>query len=211
MAGSTPVAAERELERLAVRTLQAGIVAALLVGVAARNVGVAVNALVALGVTLLPGVLARDYRVHLGPRLTALLALAVFLHVVGMIGLYESVFWWDHLTHSLSALLVAAAGYATVRAFDRYSDDVYLPGAATTVFVLAVTLALGVLWEVLEFGARALAFAVGADPVLIQYGLDDTMLDLVFDAVGALAVALFGTRELGTLVATLTDYFEGAR
>lgn len=189
------------------RTLQVGIAAMLVWGLASVNVNVVVNATAALGVTLLPGVLERDPRVRLGAGLTALVALAAFLHVAGMFGLYEALFWWDHLTHTLSAVLVAATGYATVVALDEHSDVVSFPAEFTFVFVFLFTLALGVLWEVLEFAGREAAFVVGASPVLVQYGLEDTLLDLVFDAVGALLLSVFGAGELQGLVGTFVERF----
>lgn len=69
--------------------------------------------------------------------------------------------------------------------------------------MLLVTMALGVFWEVVEFGARALAEASGYGPILFQYGLEDTLLDPVFDAVGAVVVALFGTPALSGMVGKL--------
>lgn len=186
--------------RQASRLLQAAIVAVLVAGVARGSVGVAVNAAVALAVTALPAVLERDPRVALDPRLTLYLTAAVLLHAVGMLGLYDDVWWWDHLTHTLSATVVAAAGYAGARALDRHSPALALPREFMAAFVLLLTLALGVAWEVLEFAARGLADALGMEPVLVQYGLEDTVMDLVFDAVGALLVAAFATQRLGGLV-----------
>ncbi len=192
-----------------VRLLQLAIVGIVLAGIVTRNVAVLVNGVLALGVTLLPGVLERDYSVALSPLQTLWITTAVFLHAIGMLGLYESVPWWDHLTHTLSATIVAGVGYATARAFDEHSDAVSFPPKFLFVFVLLFTLALGVLWEVVEFAARGVAYAIGADPVLVQYGLEDTIVDLVFDAAGALLVALFGTRQLSSSVETLVARLEG--
>lgn len=203
-----PAAMRRRWARRVERLLQAGIAIVLLVGLAETNVNVVVNGLAALAVTFLPAVLERDYQVRLGAGLTALIAMAVFLHVVGMTGLYESITWWDHLTHTISAIIVATSGYATVRAFDEHSDALSLPAEFTFAFVFLFTMALGVLWEVLEFAGREFAFLVGAAPVLVQYGLEDTLLDLVFDAVGALLLALFGGRGVQGLVQSLVEHFE---
>lgn len=187
------------------RGLQAAIGLMLAAGVVTANPGLAVNAAAGLGVTVLPAVLARDYRVYLGARLTAVITVAVFLHVAGMTGLYEVVAWWDHLTHTLSGILVAASGYAVVRALDEHSDALSLTPEFTFAFVLLFTMALGVVWEVLEFLARSLAGVVGVDPLLVQYGLADTLWDLVFDAVGAVLLAVFGAGKLQGLVRTLAD------
>jgi hypothetical protein len=120
----------------------------------------------------------------------------VFLHGLGTLGPYRSVWWWDHVTHALSASVVAGTGYAAARAIDRHTEEISLPPRFLFVFILIITVAFGVLWEVLEFGIGQGAAALGTDRVLTQYGLDDSMLDLVFDVVGALLVASFGTAYL---------------
>jgi hypothetical protein len=195
----------------AVRAMQAVVAGILVAGVLERDLAVVVNAAIALGVTFLPAVLERDWDVPLSPGVTLWVTVAVFLHALGMTGLYESVTWWDHLTHFLSAALVAGVGYAAIRAFDEHSDAVYLPPRVTAVFVVVFTLGLGVCWEVAEFGARLAATALGLEPVLVQYGLEDTLVDLLFDAAGAVVVALLGPRRLGATVEALRARLDVAR
>ncbi|WP_423743264.1 hypothetical protein V5735_09270 (plasmid) [Haladaptatus sp. SPP-AMP-3] len=190
-----------------VRLMQLAILGITFVGLVTRNVGVFVNGVFAFGITVLPGVLRRDYRLSLDTSLTLWITAAVFLHAIGMLGLYDEVWWWDHLTHLLSATLVAGVGYSTARAFDEHSDAVFFPPRFMFVYVLLFTLASGVLWEVLEFAARGSAHFIGVKPVLIQYGLDDTIVDLIFDAAGAVLVALFGTSVLSGTVETLLARF----
>ena len=197
------------LRRRAVHLMQVGIVAVLLAGLWSRNVSVIVNAVLALAVTFLPALLRRDYSISLEPGLTLWLTTAVLLHAVGMLGLYTTVPWWDHVTHTLSATVVAAVGYTTTRAVDEHSDAVHFPPRFTFVFIVLFTLAFGVLWEVMEFSIRLLADRYGFEPILIQYDLEDTIVDLIFDLVGAVLVALFGTRELADLVRAVTARFDG--
>lgn len=196
------IQSDRWLHRLN-RAMQAAIVAVLLAGVWQTNPGVVINALFALGVTALPAALERDFRITLPSGLTVWVTAAVLLHAIGMLGPYGMVWWWDHVTHTLSAAVVASVGYATVRAVDIYSDAIHLPPPFLAMFILLVTMAFGVFWEAVEFGARALAEAFGFGPILFQYGLEDTLLDLVFDAVGAIVVALFGTPALSGVVGQL--------
>lgn len=197
--------------RHASRLLQGAIFGVLLVGLATRNLSVVVNAALSLGVTFLPAVLARDLDLHLDAWLTFVLALALFCHSLGMLGLYDGVWWYDHATHTLSAMLVAGVGYSTVRALDHHSAAVHFPPRFLAVFVVLFTLAAGVLWEVLEFVAREVALALSLDPVLVQYGLGDSLVDLVFDTVGALVVALFGTPRFESLADRLTEWLERRR
>lgn len=191
-----------------VRAIQAAVAAILVAGVLTRNTSIVVNAGLGLAVTFLPAFLRRDRHLHLSVGASLWVAVAVFLHTIGMTGVYQEVWWFDHLTHAFSAALVAGAGYATVRAMDEHREDLYFPRPFLAVFILLATLAFGVLWELAEWGARELAFALSMDPVLVVYGIDDTLLDLVFDAVGAVVVATFGARHLRDDVAALTVWLD---
>jgi len=51
---------------------------------------------------------------------------------------------------------------------------------------------LAFLWEILEFVIALSADALGVKAVLTQYGLEDTMLDFVFNSIGAIVVAPMG-------------------
>ena len=189
---------------LGTRTLQhllRGVIAGVLAaGLLLPNVSVAVNAALALAVTALPAVLRRDHQVHLGTGPTLWLTTTVTLHAVGMAVLYDAVFWWDHLTHLVSGALVAGVGYAVVRALDQHTERIHLPGAFLGLYVVVFTLAAGVVWELIEMVGREAARAGGMDPILVVYGVEDTVLDLVFDAAGGVVVAVAGT-----------DYFEPTR
>jgi hypothetical protein len=194
-----------------VRLMELSLVGLLFVGLERRNVGVVVNTAVALGVTQVPPLLERDYGVPMDPALVLWVTGAAFLHALGTVGIpgtggtfYTDLWWWDHLTHSLSASVVAAAGYATVRAVEEHSEAVDFPGRFVFVFVLLFVMAFGVAWEVLEFGLGAVAGATGVS-VLTQYGLEDTMLDLTFDLVGGLVAATWGTAYLTDVTGALAD------
>ena len=184
----------------------------LVVGIWDRNTGIIVNTAVGLAVTQLVPLLERDYDIPMDPALTLWITGAVFLHAVGVIGvpgsprnLYASVWWYDHVTHALSASVVAAAGYATARAIDLHTAEVRLPPRFMFVFILLVTLAFGVFWEVIEFVIGEIAATVGGGAVLTQYGLGDSMLDLVFDSVGAVVVAVWGTAYLTDVAGALAE------
>lgn len=195
--------------------MEVGLVGILFVGVDRGNAGIVINTAVALAVTQLPAVLERDYEIPMDPRLTLWITTAVFLHAFGVVGLpggtttlYTDIWWWDHLTHALSASLVAAAGYATVRAFDEHADGVHLPQRFVAVFILLFVLAFGVLWEILEFAIALSADTFGIDAVLTQYGLGDTMLDFVFNSIGALLVALWGGAYLTDVSGAIRERFD---
>ena len=204
-------------QRQAAWLMEVGLVCILLAGAYLGAVGVVVNAGIGLVVTQLPPLLERDHDIPMDPALVLWITAAVFLHALGTVpwtdgaaSFYRTVAWWDHLTHALSSSVVAAAGYATVRALDAHSEDIYFPPKFVFAFILLFVLAFGVLWEVIEFGIGGLTATLGSGSVLTQYGLEDTMLDLVFDTVGGIVVAVWGTAYLTDLSEALRERFEAA-
>ena len=203
-------------QRQVTYVLEVLLVGIFAIGVLTGSTGVIVNTGVGLLVTQLPALLERDYGIALDPALTLWITTAVFLHAVGVIGLpwadanfYKSVWWWDHLTHALSSSIVAAIGYTTVRALDRHSEEIYVPDRFMFVFILMFVLAFGVAWEVLEFTITLVAAATGNATILTQFGLGDTMLDLVFDTIGAIVVAIWGTAHLTDVVGIVEEWLDG--
>lgn len=177
-----------------VALLQAGILAVLAVAVRRGNVAAAVNALGALALALLPTALEWLGRaVALGPELPLWLAAAGLLHSVGMLGPYDSVWWWDHLTHTLSAALVAALTYAAALVA---LPTLALPADPATVagVTVGLTFGVGILWELVEILARTVGERYDVEPVLVHYGWRDTAADLVFDVVGAALVVALDVR-----------------
>ncbi|MBZ6496665.1 hypothetical protein [Natrinema longum] len=195
--------------------MELGLIGMLFVGIDRGNGGIVINTGVALIVTQLPPILERDYEIPMDPRLTLWITTAVFLHAFGTVGLpgatatlYSQVWWWDHMTHALSASLVAAVGYATVRALHEHAAGIYFPGRFVAVFILLFVLAFGVLWEILEFVIALSAEALGVRAVLTQYGLEDTMLDFVFNSIGAIIVALWGGAYLTDVTGAIRKRLE---
>ena len=193
-----------------VRAMQGIIVLVVVYGLYAGNLSVVVNGLFGIGATLLPAVLKRDFDIALDPPIVLWITVAILLHTVGMAGPYDTVWWWDHLTHTLSATVVAGVGYAVSRAVDEHWEDIYLPPDFMFVFIIIFTLAVGVLWEVMEFVGRVTADAMGQGPFLIQYDLADSVVDLLFDGLGAVIVAVLGRGYFDRLVDSIERALERA-
>ena len=199
-------------ERAVVRLMQFSLVGMFFIGLDRGNTGIVVNAGIALAITELPALLERDYGIPMDAALTLWIASAVFFHALGTVGLpgagisfYQSVWWWDHFTHLLSSSVVAGAGYAAVRSIDLHSDENHFPPRFTFVFILLFVVAFGVLWEVIEFAVGGLGDLLGDEAVLTQYGLEDTMMDLIFDVAGGVVTGIWGTARLGGVVGALTN------
>lgn len=198
-------------QRQITRGMELLLVGLLFIGIERGSTGIIVNTGVSLAVVQLPAILKRDYDVAMQPQLALWITAAAFLHAVGVVGIpgtglsfYTTIGWWDHLTHSLSASVVAAAGYATVRAVDIHSDDVSIPSSFVGVVLLIFVLAFGVLWELLEFGIAVAADEIGTATVLTQYGIEDTLKDVTFNLIGGVIVAVWGGVYLSDLSAEIS-------
>lgn len=187
-----------------------GIFAVLVLARRRGETAAVANALVALVAVLVPLAVECALRVavdggsSLGPALLAWLAVAACLHSVGMLGPYDTNWWWDHLTHTVSAALVAALIYAGLLGL---GDTPRVAGSTLGVggTVVVLTLVAGVFWELIEFTARVVGDQYDVDPVLIQYGRRDTALDLLFDLAGALAVLALDVRLSVPVAARFPD------
>lgn len=178
-----------EWQRRTSRAMQLVLVGLLLFGLYDPNPKVIINSCLALLITFLPAILERNYRLSLDPWLALWVTTAVFLHTLGSAGLYGYLGWWDHLTHALSASLVAGIGYITVRAVDLHHPEIHLPKRYIFVYVVIFVMAFGVIWELFEFGLDVIAAETGLEMPLAQHGIDDTIRDMLFNTLGAVIVA----------------------
>ena len=182
--------------RRVTRVLQLVLAGLLGYGLVTLQFSIVIPVALGLGVTLLPALLRREYGYTMAPELVLWLTIAMVLHVVGTTGVYEQYQWYDEITHTVSATLIAGLGYATFRALELHSDAIDVPSTFRAVFVVVFVLAAGVFWEVIEF-----AFG-GLIPV---YGIDDIVTDFVFNTVGAILVALWGTEYVTNFVGFLHE------
>lgn len=188
--------------------LVTGIVGTLSIALVERNVPAIVNAVAALGVAFLPTALGVALWIVPGPDAGAIVSLSVWtalaglLHAWGMLGWYDTVWWWDHVTHTVSAGVVAVLFYGGLHAADprTWLAVAGIPATATVAVVaVALTLGLGLCWEFGELLAREVGERYDVEPVLEHYGVRDTAFDLVFDGVGAVAVVAVDPRLAGTV------------
>ncbi len=180
--------------------LQGAIAATLVVGLRRRDPSVVANAIVSLVAAFMPAIAEAvlwttlEVDVTFDTVLSLWVAAAGFLHMLGMLGWYDTVWWWDHVTHTVSAALVAAVVYAGVVTVESHTAGFRLSRGGLIGVTFLFTMAGGVFWELLEVVARDVSRRFGVEPVLKHYGKYDTPLDLVFDGVGALVVAAFDVR-----------------
>jgi len=161
-------------------------------GLVYGNPKVIINAGIGLAITFAPAIVERKYGLTIDAFLSLWITSAVFFHSLGSFGFYGSIWWWDHLTHALSASVVAAIGYTFIRTIDLHSEKVNLPRKFMFVFILLTVIAFGVVWELFEYLLDIISDMTGLAMPLAQHGLDDTMKDMMYNILGATVTALFG-------------------
>lgn len=177
--------------RLVSRGMQAAMAAVVVAGVVTGNLVWVPAAAVALVISEIPSLLRRDLHLVLPVELNLWIVLALFLHVIGGVsGFYDNLPGWDHLTHAMSASLIAALGFVAVVALDKYVDSIYLPSVFLAFFIIMFTMAMGVSWEIMEYVVDEISGSV------MQYSLSDTMVDLLFDSFAGFIVAVYGVYYL---------------
>lgn len=120
------------------------------------------------------------------------LGLALFIYAAiflgGVLGAYQRFWWWDAVLHTSSGFILGFAGFLLlyVKVLQKKLQASKL---VIGLLIFSVGLAFGAVWEVFEFVVDGL-FGTG----LQRFGLHDTMWDLIVDGLGALVIALIGTR-----------------
>ncbi|MCF2904205.1 hypothetical protein L0666_04330 [Octadecabacter sp. CECT 8868] len=192
-----------------VLAIQAVLGVEIFTGVLTQNLAAIFVASVTLGLTFLPSRFARFFGVSL-PR-TVLASIVVFIFATLFLGevgdFYEKFWWWDVVLHFMSALSFGAMGFLLI--FMLFEGDRYAaPAWALATLAFCVGMSLGGLWEIFEYSMDSL-FGMNMQ----KSGLDDTMQDLIVDAIGAAIGAFSGYlylkgRQLGGLGKILEEFVQ---
>lgn len=147
----------------------------------------AVGAIAAVGISLVPSIVERNYRVTLPFELDMLITLSLFLHTFLGEGLdfYQRFAHWDKLLHVYGGSVVAILGFIIVYTL-HYTRKVRLSIPLIGLFTVIFALAVGALWEIGEFTVDS-AFTRHT-----QDSLPDTMWDLIDDLIGGTVAAALG-------------------
>jgi hypothetical protein len=115
------------------------------------------------------------------------LSFVLAMYLVGWgeaIGLYDAIPWYDNLVHFLAPMFTAPVAYialARLEVLPDLRDDTRLPHyVGIFVVTLALGLAIGAVWEMIEYASDA---TIGSE---LSLGNSDTVGDLAFDGSGSL-------------------------
>jgi uncharacterized membrane protein len=146
-----------------------------------------ISALVLL-LTFIPSFIERSIKVYIPFELE--LSATVFVYVTLFLGdlhnYYTRFSWWDLVAHAGSSLVIGLVGFIFL--FVLYQRDKVRARPITLVlFSFCFALAIGALWEIVEF---ALDTTLGLN--MQKSGLVDTMTDLIVNTIGALIASVMG-------------------
>jgi hypothetical protein len=169
--------------------------------------------LVALGLTLIPAIRARriDAGVPLEIELVLLWFMVTDMTLGNWLGFYRLPYF-DKVLHLGSSILVALLGFLAIYVLHLTHRTRFHPWI-DALAILIVTLGIGALWELAEYGVDQL-FARRSQGAPNQSAIDDTMFDLMMDGLGGLIGAIVGplyirhSRRSRTIVNAFAGFME---
>ncbi len=187
-------------QRWLIWTMLGGLVVMFALGVVLREFGTVSNALIGIGIPVIVWYVRQYYDLPVDTGIFLWIVLAVFLHAIGSFRLYDHTFWWHNVTHTVTATLVGAIGFLTIRIWEHRSASVTVPSSLMPFLVVVFVVTVGVAWEIGEFAYDTALEIIGFEALAVaQHSLADTITDLVFNALGAIVVAVWGLKYLVTI------------
>ncbi len=129
----------------------------------------------------------KKYGIVLPCEIEFLLVFSLYLYFIGNVNNWYSSLYpiYDKISHFFTSMTIALLGFVTAVIVDKYTET-KMNRHATFFLILLLTISIGALWEIGEY---LLDIVFSAN---YQVSLNDTMLDLIFDTIGGLVVAIFG-------------------
>ncbi len=153
-------------------------------------------AFLTLAISLIPPIVNRSYNVNLPWNLDFLLTIWLAFSLLGELGFYAEIWWWDDFLHFAGTAVLVYLAFVLVYALN-FTKKIRLSIPLIGFFTFLFGVAFGALWEIAEFYAWKItgtdALAMGTPPDF-RVGLLDTFSDLQFDAAASILVALLGMK-----------------
>jgi len=161
-----------------------------------------IQCILGIVIMFLPSMLERKLKINVPSFMN--IVFLVFLYAAIYLGEVRSFYYyiphWDTVLHTFSGAMIGALGFSLVNLLnDSNKVQINLSPLFVSIFAFSFALALGALWEVYEFsfdgllGLNMQKFAYqDGSPRMGRNALQDTMKDLIVDALGALGTSIMG-------------------
>lgn len=142
---------------------------------------------IAFLVTLTPQIIEREKGIVIPAFIDFAGTLALFLHILGWaLQLYYIIPNYDKVLHLYSSMIVGLIAFMAFYLMGKNSKKFCVSPILMVLFSAMIVLVLGVAWEVMEFTMDQTFNTTE------QWGLEDTMFDLIMDGLGAILFAILG-------------------
>lgn len=168
---------------------------------------IAINAIALLIATFVPRFIRKKWKIiipEMSLRIYLLFVTAALL--LGEIGgFFVYVSWWDSALHLISGSLIGIVGFSLIDILNKSNSDKFkLSPIFVALFVFCFSLAVGVIWEIIEFTVDALTESnmqrfkdsVTGELWLGRKALTDTMKDFILNTIGATIISILGYIDL---------------
>ncbi|MDG2176488.1 MAG: hypothetical protein P8M72_10240 [Gammaproteobacteria bacterium] len=155
-----------------------------------------VETLLILCITFMPLVLDARLQVKIPYEFETLAILFAYLSLFlgEVLDFYNRFWWWDIVLHISSGFLLGITGFLLVYVLNEDKKINFdLSPFFIALFAFMFAMGFGGIWEIFEFSLDEL-FGLNMQ----KSGLQDTMWDLIVDAIGALFISILGYRFLLT-------------
>ena len=143
--------------------------------------------IIALLLCMVPTIINWKWKDTVPMAIDILVTLALLIHIGGEVtAAYFILPHYDTVAHFTSSLLIACIAFVAIYALDRYWGGLSMDIYVMAFFVVIMAMAIGVIWEFMEWGADLYTGSWA------QRGNQDTMGDLLIDTLGGILMALIG-------------------
>ena len=152
-----------------------------------EHLGMAVLTLIAI---LLPSLIEKQFKLDIPSYFEIILVMFVYAAIFlgSLHQFYFKFWWWDKMLHGFSGLILGNIGLFIISYLNSNQNvNIYLSPVFVALFTFCFAVSIGAVWEIFEYSMdKFFGF-------FMQRGsLDDTMIDIVLDTLGALVFALLG-------------------
>jgi len=144
------------------------------------------------GIIILVATFLVDYLSKRFLKIESIITTTVYLYCIfslvmgSMLDFYDKIWWWDLLMHILSGVILGVIGNVML---NRNKEKNKVTKLIRFLFIVGIACIGGVVWEIYEFSIDSL---FNLDTQLAKnYGVSDTMWDLIMDFIGGLIFAVW--------------------
>jgi len=168
---------------------------------------IAVNALSLFIASFIPTYINKRFRISVPDLLLRIyigfVTCALLLGEIGQFFVYVK--WWDSALHLFSGSMIGVVGFSLVNILNNSDDlEFKLSPGFVALFVFCFSLAVGVIWEIVEYTIDGFANSnmqrfkdsITGELWLGRKALRDTMKDFILNTIGATITSVLGYIDL---------------